>query len=149
MPALTMVAAWIRALTVVGPSIALGSHMWRGNWADLPTAPPKRRRVAAVATSTPKKVDSLSRCPFSNISTMFRVPSSTYIRIIPMRKNTSPRRVTKNAFIWALRASGFSCQNPMRRYEHRPMISHAMNIWSRLLDITKMNIDVMKRHISA
>ena len=38
-PAATMVAAWMRAETGVGPSIASGSQMCRGNWADLPTAP--------------------------------------------------------------------------------------------------------------
>jgi len=38
-PAVTMVAAWMRAETGVGPSIASGSQMWNGNWADLPAAP--------------------------------------------------------------------------------------------------------------
>src|ERR687887_489128 len=32
----------MRALTVVGPSIASGSHVWSGSWADLATAPPSR-----------------------------------------------------------------------------------------------------------
>ena len=36
-----MVAAWIRALTGVGPSMASGSQTCSGNWADLPTAPQK------------------------------------------------------------------------------------------------------------
>ena len=40
-PALTIVAAWIRAETGVGPSIASGSQTWSGNWALLPTAPAK------------------------------------------------------------------------------------------------------------
>ena len=34
-----MVAAWIRAETGVGPSIASGSHVCRKNCADLPIAP--------------------------------------------------------------------------------------------------------------
>ena len=38
-----MVAAWIRAETGVGPSIASGSQTWSGTWADLPTAPQKSR----------------------------------------------------------------------------------------------------------
>jgi len=38
-PAVTMVAAWIRADTGVGPSMASGSHTWSGNCADFPTAP--------------------------------------------------------------------------------------------------------------
>src|SRR5436309_9835207 len=41
MPAVTMVAAWIRAEIGVGPSIESGSHTWRGNCADFPIAPMK------------------------------------------------------------------------------------------------------------
>ena len=44
-----MVAAWISAETGVGPSIASGSHVWSGSWADLPHAPMKSRRRCAVA----------------------------------------------------------------------------------------------------
>src|ERR1700678_2023278 len=47
-PAATMVAAWMRAETGVGPSMASGSQTWRGNWADLPTAPQKMRMVATA-----------------------------------------------------------------------------------------------------
>src|SRR5437763_13617209 len=35
-PAATIVAAWINALTGVGPSIASGSHTCNGNCPDLP-----------------------------------------------------------------------------------------------------------------
>ena len=38
-PAVTIVAAWIRALTGVGPSMASGSQTYSGSWADLPVAP--------------------------------------------------------------------------------------------------------------
>src|SRR5881394_3776222 len=48
-PAVTMVAAWIRADTGVGPSMASGSQMYSGIWADLPTAPRNSSRQAAVA----------------------------------------------------------------------------------------------------
>ena len=41
-----MVAAWIRALTGVGPSMASGSHVWSGICADLATAPTRRRNAA-------------------------------------------------------------------------------------------------------
>ena len=46
---LKIVAAWIIALTGVGPSMASGSQTWRGNCADFPTAPQKTRRTAAVS----------------------------------------------------------------------------------------------------
>jgi hypothetical protein len=44
-PAVTMVAACIKAETGVGPSIASGNHIWKPNWADLPEA--------AKSTQTP------------------------------------------------------------------------------------------------
>src|SRR3990172_1840067 len=42
MPAVTMVAAWIRADIGVGPSMESGSHTCSGNCADLPMAPMNR-----------------------------------------------------------------------------------------------------------
>ena len=42
-PAVTMVAAWISALTGVGPSIASGSHVCSRNCADFPQAPMNSR----------------------------------------------------------------------------------------------------------
>src|SRR6516162_1657531 len=43
MPAVTMVAAWIRAEIGVGPSIESGSHTCSGTCADLPMAPTNRQ----------------------------------------------------------------------------------------------------------
>ena len=55
-PAVTMVAAWMRALTGVGPSMASGSQTCSGSCADLPMAPQKSRMAirVAVCTSPPK-----------------------------------------------------------------------------------------------
>src|SRR3974390_786288 len=47
-PAVTMVAAWMRADTGVGPSMASASHGNRGIWADLPTAATNSSRQMAV-----------------------------------------------------------------------------------------------------
>ena len=52
-PAVTIVAAWISALTGVGPAIASGSHVCSGNCADLPSAPPSSSAAAATATPEP------------------------------------------------------------------------------------------------
>ncbi len=49
-----MVAAWIRALTGVGPSMASGSQTCSGNWADLPAAPAKMPMAAQVKTAPAK-----------------------------------------------------------------------------------------------
>ena len=51
-PAVTMVAAWIRAETGVGPSIASGSQVWSGICADFPIAPMNSRMQARVSEST-------------------------------------------------------------------------------------------------
>ncbi len=53
MPDVTMVAAWMRALVGVGPSIASGSHTYKGICADLPIAPMNRSMVIAVTTAPP------------------------------------------------------------------------------------------------
>src|ERR1700688_1089413 len=50
MPAVTMVAAWIRAEIGVGPSMESGSHTCRGNCADLPMAPMNRQMQMTVST---------------------------------------------------------------------------------------------------
>src|ERR1043165_385312 len=47
-PAATIVAAWISALTGVGPSIASGSQVWSGTWADLANAPTSSRMQPAT-----------------------------------------------------------------------------------------------------
>jgi hypothetical protein len=46
----TIVAAWIRAETGVGPAIASGSQTYSGIWADLPATPRNSSRAIAVAT---------------------------------------------------------------------------------------------------
>ena len=47
---LTIVAAWMRADTGVGPSIASGSQTWSGNCALLPAAPAKMPSANQVTT---------------------------------------------------------------------------------------------------
>src|SRR5688572_17618676 len=47
-PAVTIVAAWMRAEIGVGPSIESGSQTCNGNCADLPIAPTKRRMQITV-----------------------------------------------------------------------------------------------------
>ena len=52
MPAVTMVAAWIRAEIGVGPSIESGSHTCSGTCADLPMAPTNRQMQIRVMAGT-------------------------------------------------------------------------------------------------
>src|ERR1700761_2108562 len=48
MPAVTMVAAWIRAEMGVGPSMKSGSQMCSGTCADLPMAPMNKQMQVKV-----------------------------------------------------------------------------------------------------
>src|SRR5215203_4566668 len=52
-PAVTMVAAWIRAETGVGPSMASSSQDCNGTCADLPQAPSSNSRPRTVARVVP------------------------------------------------------------------------------------------------
>ena len=48
-PAFTIVAAWIKAETAVGPVIASKSHSLSGNCADFPIAPPNNNTNAGTS----------------------------------------------------------------------------------------------------
>ena len=52
-PAVTMVAAWIKAETGVGPSMASGNQVYKGICADLPVQPRKKHRVTNVTMVPP------------------------------------------------------------------------------------------------
>ena len=55
-PATTIVAAWIKADTGVGPSIASGNQMCNGNIADFPAPPININAIAHAATEQPMNV---------------------------------------------------------------------------------------------
>src|SRR6185312_1921598 len=92
-PAVTIVAAWIRAETGVGPSMASGNHACSGNWPDLPQAPSKSSRVIASKVGAPI---SPAR---GNTSENCTVPSERQIKKIAMARPTSPTRFIRNAFL--------------------------------------------------
>ncbi len=118
-PAVTMVAAWMRAETGVGPSIASGSHVWSRNCADLPIAPMKSSRQASVTASTSRPMK-WNFCPTSSgalakMASKATEPVSTKTRKMPSAKPKSPTRLTMKAFIAAFTAEGFWYQKPIRR----------------------------------
>ena len=49
-PAVTIVAAWISAETGVGPSMASGSQVCSGTWADFANAPTSSRMQPATSS---------------------------------------------------------------------------------------------------
>ena len=108
-PAATIVAAWMRAETGVGPSMASGSHTCSGNWADLPTAPQKRHSTMTV--STPPCI----RLALPAISPKSSVPNTKSVSRMPMRKPKSPTRLVIKAFLAASAAEALWNQWPMSR----------------------------------
>src|SRR5882757_819376 len=58
-PATTMVAAWIKADTGVGPSIASGSQTCRGNMADFPAPPINTSTNAQVSREIPQNEEAV------------------------------------------------------------------------------------------
>ena len=91
-----MVAAWISAETGVGPSIASGSQVCSGTWADFANAPTSIRQQIAI--TTPSLVVKLSRAA-SNESRKSKVPSSRKTKKAASTRPTSPTTLITNAFI--------------------------------------------------
>src|ERR671914_1911088 len=142
-PAVTMVAAWIRADTGVGPSMASGSHVCSGSWADLPTAPANRRRAMTVA------VDSARPSAAPNTSPNSMEPNVSKTRTIPISMALSPMRVTMNAFLPASAAAFRSYQYAIRRYEHRPTPSQPTYRRTKLFARTRVSMENTNRFMYA
>src|SRR5262249_4395381 len=147
MPAATIVAAWISADTGVGPAIASGSHVYRGNWADLPIVPPNMSKAAAVIRST----DTCPPATVSLITWMFEVviPVAYTRAKMPNMNGTQPTRERMNPLIAADELRGSSYQRRLHRYEQTPMISHPTSSSNRFdarttTSIAPVNIDSTK-----
>jgi hypothetical protein len=138
-----MVAAWIRADTGVGPSMASGSHACKPIWADLPMAPTnKKKQIHSKALKgTPKVIDSLiKKGTITNIVERSKVLKKKKVNSIPISKPKSPTRLKINAF----RAALFACirvnQKLISKYEHKPTPSQPKKICIKLSAVIKMNI---------
>ena len=120
-PAATIVAAWMSALTGVGPSIASGSHVCSGNCALLPAAPammPRQMSVNPVPVNAAPPALSRSMEAFGSLRANVTGVSSGHSRKMPRiasRKKRSPKRVMINAFLAAAAALGRVNQNPISR----------------------------------
>src|ERR1044072_7082061 len=109
-----MVAAWIRAETGVGPSIASSSQDCSGTCADLPQAASSSIRPTSVA-----QVDVIPSAP-AFTEEKADEPNSAHMLITASERPMSPTRFTTNAFLAAVAAECRSCQNPISRYDARP-----------------------------
>ena len=118
-PAVTMVAAWIRAETGVGPSMASGSQVCRPSCADLPIAPTKssRQAVSSAGTSLPRKTKCIVDMSWAlaKISLKPIEPVSIHTAKMPSAKPKSPTRLTMKAYIAAALADGRSYQKPISK----------------------------------
>ena len=110
-PAVTMVAAWIKAETGVGPSIASGNQTKSGICALLPVAASNRSKVTVVAVVPPIHTSGAR----VNTSLNCKVPSVVQMSMMAMARPKSPMRLTMNAFLPASAAEGRSNQKPMSR----------------------------------
>ena len=108
---MTIVAAWIRAETGVGPAIASGSQTKSGICADLPTAPRKRKRQIAVATTLPTE----SSAATAPTPTKESASKFANMRNIATRNPKSPMRFTMKAFFPASAFALSLNQNPISR----------------------------------
>jgi hypothetical protein len=146
MPAVTMVAAWIRAEIGVGPSIESGSQTCNGTCADLPIAPMNKQMQITVAAcqATPGSSSNVLLAILSvwaKISEYCAEPVRWMMPAMPSRKPKSPTRLTRNAFMFAKIADGLVYQKPISRYETRPTASQPKKSCTRLFAITSMSIE--------
>ena len=125
MPATTMVAAWIRADTGVGPAMASGSHTWRMNWPDFDITAAINEQEAT--SSTRWLISPLTA--FSLISRMLKEPAAKKRMITPQIRPTSPTRLVMNALSAASEFGFSSHQCPMSANEHRPTSSQHVSSW--------------------
>ncbi len=109
-----MVAAWIRAETGVGPSIASSSQVCSGNCADLPQAASRSRNPIAVSAACEASPET------GEIFANDVVPKVANISPTPSERPMSPTRLITKAFLAAAAAVGLYCQKPIRRYDARP-----------------------------
>ena len=114
-PAATIVAAWINAEMGVGPSIASGSHTWRGNCADFAAGPINTRIANRMARETLKPPDSTNSLSLAPISVNSNVPVAQYKPSKPSNSPKSPTRLVTKAFWQASAAPLRSNQKPISK----------------------------------
>ena len=134
-----MVAAWMRAETGVGPSIASSSQACSGTWADLPQAPSRSSRPRAVSVSCVASPAS-SLTPAKSV-----VPNVANISAIASDRPMSPTRLMTKAFLAAAAADGLCCQKPMSRYDARPTPSQPRNRPTKFAERISVSIAATKR----
>src|ERR1700735_3960054 len=108
--AVTMVAAWIKAETGVGPSMASGNQVCRRNCSDLAIATMNSRRHMVVSASTFQlrkwKLLPTRLGAWANTVSKSIAPGRKKDVKMPSERPKSPTRLTMKALIAAALASG-------------------------------------------
>ena len=109
---MTIVAAWIRAETGVGPSMASGSHVCSGTWADFANAPTSSRSRPPMRSPSlwPKTSGA-----WAKTSRKFSVPVLRKMKNVPSTRPTSPSTLMTNALMPARVAVSRRNQKEMSR----------------------------------
>ncbi len=95
-PAVTIVAAWISALTGVGPSIASASHVCSGICADLAIAPTSSSKQPATTSASPE----WNTCgAAANVPRKSSVCVCLKMKYVPSTSPASPSTLITNALI--------------------------------------------------
>ena len=144
-PATTMVAAWMRADTGVGPAMASGSQVCSGNWPDFELTAAMRHRAAASMTpwlSVPSRAARL-------VSTMPKLPTPKNKMMTPMIMPMSPTRLVRKALRAALLLACSSHQWPMSTNELTPTSSQLSSSCSVLWLMTSISIEKLKKERKA
>ena len=141
-PAVTIVAAWIRAETGVGPSIASGSQVWSGTWADLANAPTSRNRQP----TTRSVLLWANTCGTAlNVFRKSTVPVCLKMKKVPSTSPTSPTTLITNALMPARVAVVRRYQNEISRYEAAPTNAQPTISSTKLPASTSSSIEKTKK----
>ncbi len=128
--------------TGVGPAMASGSQVCRGNWALLPIT--ATRSAAAAASSTPEAIWPVRAAWLMRSMSKVCPPAKKRIEM-PTRRPMSPVRVVKKALRAALEflLPSRSHQWPISMNEQSPISSQPNSACSVLLAVTSTNIPVV------
>ena len=152
-PATTMVAAWMRAETGVGPAMASGSQVCRKNWPDLDMTAAMRQQAAtsrAVWGSIPAAARALVSAMENEPKRSGRADPTMKNRMLtPTINPMSPTRFVRNA-LRAASLLGFSShQWPMRAKEQTPTSSHEVSSCRVFSERTSISIEALNSERNA
>src|SRR4051794_1737667 len=107
----------MRAETGVGPSIASGTQVCSGTWADFANAPTSSRMQPATSSGwLTVNAESI----FANVWRKSSVPVPLKMKYVPSTRPTSPATLMTNALMPAAVAVVRRYQNEIKKYEAAP-----------------------------